>query len=78
MRTQIREWFGNGRKCNLGIVTGGDLLIIDPDLYKDGAVDAFQRLEAELGTLPHQDGNDGAWRPTPLFPRPADGRASQH
>lgn len=49
---RIREWFGDGRPCNLGIATGGGLLVIDVDVK--GGVDGYAtlaRLETELGPL---------------------------
>jgi Bifunctional DNA primase/polymerase, N-terminal/AAA domain len=50
--SRIREWFGNGRPCNLGIATGAGLLVIDVDVK--GGVDGYAslvRLETELGPL---------------------------
>jgi len=46
---RIREWFSNGRQCNLGIATGNGLLVVDVDV-KNG-VDGVATL-ATLGGLP--------------------------
>jgi Bifunctional DNA primase/polymerase, N-terminal len=50
--SRIREWFGNGRRCNLGIATGNGLVVIDVDVK--GGVDGFAtlaRIESEMGPL---------------------------
>jgi putative DNA primase/helicase len=53
-QAQLRAWFANGRRCNVGVATGNrsGLLVIDIDVKK--GVDGFAtlaKLEAELGSI---------------------------